>query len=569
MGKKKMQEETQEIRFQNGQRAQLEAVARSVKFSIRMGIVFLLVLLVVQQVVAMLESETLETTMALNQYRLGSKTLTASVQAYAVTGDSRYYDEYMQELNTDQNRDKAVATLKGNSVTDEEWAIMDQIAGLSEGLVPLEEQAMEAAAAGDTQSAMEAVFGEEYEDTIAQINDLTESVTEQVQSRLRSKKIMMKMLQYLSELLFVLAFVYQASQINKTIRFSKKELLQPIEKVSDQMVLLAQGQLHEPFEMEGDESEVGNMVTAIQSMKQNISGIIEEISVVLDNMGKGNYNNEMHQEYVGEFVQIKESFQAISEAMRDTLSTIRQVSGQVDSGSEQLSCAAQDLAEGCTKQAMQISEVVTTIQELTENVQKNALEADESRKLSANAGVLLKTGGEKMQELKEAIGQISNCSEQIRTIIEAIEEIASQTSLLSLNASIEAARAGEAGKGFAVVADQVKNLAEESTAAVGKTTKLIEATVEAVERGIAIANDTAENMQQVIEGESIATEKMIHVVELLHEEVTSMQQASENITIVSGIVDNNSATSQETAAISEQQQMQVETLVSLIDHFEI
>ena len=335
------------------------------------------------------------------------------------------------------------------------------------------------------------------------------------------------------------------------------------------METMANGQLHAPFEMEPDESEVGSMVASIQSMKESISGIINEISTILKQMGEGNYNIKITQEYVGDYELIRDSFVAIGNTMKETITTIRDVSQQVDSGSGQLAMAAEDLATGSTTQAGKVSDLAEKLSIFFENTKNNAREAAEARELSISAAKKMYDGNEKMQELKVAIKEISNCSSQISSINESIEAIAAQTNLLSLNASIEAARAGEAGKGFAVVADEVKNLAEESTAAAGESSRLIEKTVQAIERGIVIADETVANMELVMESVEQATRKMDAISKLLDEESNNFGRIQEGVEVVSSIVDNNSATSEETAAVSQEQKTQVESLVNLIDKFEI
>ena len=174
-----------------------------------------------------------------------------------------------------------------------------------------------------------------------------------------------------------------------------------------------------------------------------------------------------------------------------------------------------------------------------------------------------------MKELKDSIEEIGECSGQIGTIIGTIEDIAAQTNLLSLNAAIEAARAGEAGRGFAIVAGQVKNLADESAKAAGKTTELIETTVKVMDKSIMIADETVSNMREVMEGSRTATEKIRQIAQILEEDVTQMRGMRERIEDVSSVVDNNSATSQETAAVSEEQKAQVEIMVGLMDQFQI
>ena len=553
----------------NSQSYQLHKIVKQSVIAVIIGAVLLLFSIGTNVWMSIVTDEELETTTYLNQYRLGSKALTYAVQAYAVTGEQKYYDDYMKELNEDKNRDIAWAGLENNNITEEEWNSMRHIAELSDGLVPMEEKALELTEQGDKKSATEYVFGAEYGNAIEQINSLTDETIVQIQKRINGEKIRLRIFQFIIEIFYLFSFLYLIVQTIKIVRFSREKLLSPIIKVSEQMIALSEGNFHTEFTMQEDESEVGKMVSAIFLMKQNITSMILEVSNILEKMGDGDYNFEIHQEYIGEFSQIKESFIKIGEKMRETLITIREVSRQIDSGSEQLSCAAVDLAEGSMEQAGKVSDLVDLIHKMYQSMEYSASEAAETVKLSTRAGQVLEVGNTKMQELKEAISEINKCSEDIGNIISTIEDIASQTNLLSLNASIEAARAGEAGKGFAIVADQVKNLAEESGKAAGETDKLIERTILAVNKGIEIADETATNMDEVMLGAKQATDKLQEMSKMLTKDVTSMHQVNESVMRISEIVDSNSAASEETAAVSQEQKAQVETMVSLMDKFNI
>ncbi len=557
------------LHFENGQAAQLKKQTKQAFIAVGLGMACLILSIVANILVSSSKDNQLEVQMAMNQYRLGSKALTFAIQSYAVAGSESYYDDYMAELNEYKNRDKALAILEENGIADDEWKMIDEISALSNGLVPLEEQAIESVQNGKLDEAQSYVFSTEYEDTVREINDKTDELISKVEERLNGTQTIYTIIQISVSVLLAISFAFVVLRFIKSMKFADHELLQPIVKVSEQMDYLAHGNFDEKLDLEESQSEVGNMVTSIMFMKANMHAMVKEISDVLGQMGGGDYRVDIKQDYVGIFTEIKESLIMIGKAMSETVVTLKGVTEQIDSGSEQLACAAQDLAEGSTSQAIKVQELAQSIDDMTHSMEANAVAAEESVEISNNAAKTLSAGNAKMQELKEAIAEISKCSEQIGTIINDIEDIASQTNLLSLNAAIEAARAGEAGRGFAVVAEQVKNLAEESAKAAGRTTSLIETTIMAVDKGISIADETVENMLRVMQGSKEATEKMGQIAVMLQKDVNNMHVVNEGISVVSSVVDNNSATSEETAAISEEQKAQVEMMVSMMKRFQV
>jgi methyl-accepting chemotaxis protein len=428
---------------------------------------------------------------------------------------------------------------------------------------------MDDVASGNLEAAVDSVFSTQYEDTIVTINNTTETLVNTVIERYNKQQTIACFFQYLMEALFVIALVFILISFIKIVKFAGYELIRPIKLVSAEMETVANGEFDSEMTLKPDDSEVGRMIGAIAFMKDNMRNMVTEISDVLEEMGKGNFNLELKQKYVGKFSDIKESINKIQNEMRNTLQTIRDASNMIESGASQLSCAAQELATGCTDQEGEVSNLVEIFDGVVTNMQQNVSETHKSVQMTDHAVDTMGETNNRMQELKQAIMEINRCSEQIRTIISDIDDIACQTNLLALNAAIEAARAGEAGKGFAVVAEQVKKLAQESSEAAGRTTKLIETTVEAVEKGTQIANATEENMTEVTANVSDAASKMREIAGKLNHDVSSISQVKENLNRVSSVVENNSATSEQTSAISQEQRNQVETMVNLMNNFHL
>lgn len=552
-----------------GQEARLNQLVKHIFTVVIIAIVGLAMLMGVNVFVGKGYQQQIDVTNALNQYRLGSKELTYAVQSYAVSGNKTYYDNYMRELNETKNRDKALETLTERKLEDSEWNMLYAIADLSDGLVPLEEEAMEMVVNGDLNGAVNSVFSEEYEATVDEINSLTTKVINTIQERMTKEQQILSLLQYSAEGIFVLMVVIVLWNILIIIRFAKEELLLPIKKTSEQMVALAKGDFQQEIDMKEDDSEVGVMVSAINAMKETTHNIIAEIGSTLEQMGNGDYRIEPKVEYVGDYIQIKESFLKIGEKMRETFRTLKDVTQQIESGSDQLASAAQDLAEGCTVQATQVTDVLSAMGEMSDSMESNAKEAITSIELSAKAGETLMEGNKKMGELIAAIEEINKCSEQIGTIIGAIEDIASQTNLLSLNASIEAARAGEAGRGFAVVADQIRSLAEQSAKSAVNTRTLIEGSIHEIEIGNEAAARTSEVLSHVVSAIQEIAETSKRLSETSVQQAEAMQQAEMGVSRISEVVQSNSATAEESSATSEELSAQATNLDELVGMFQL
>ncbi|MEG2667364.1 MAG: methyl-accepting chemotaxis protein, partial [Lachnospiraceae bacterium] len=296
---------------------------------------------------------------------------------------------------------------------------------------------------------------------------------------------------------------------------------------------------------------------------------INEVSSVLGDIAEGRLDFTLAHEYEGEFAKVKTAMEHISDELNGTMNSIRTASGQVTSGSHQIADGAQSLAQGAVEQSSSTEKLAQTVGEISDHLSVTVSDAQRAKEQSNETEKNIMACNEKMQNMTEAINLISDKSAEIGKIIKTIEDIAFQTNILALNAAVEAARAGAAGKGFAVVADEVRNLASKSAEAAKSTSRLIEDTINAVQNGTLIADDTAKSMMEVVEHAKEITESIDKIAYTISEQGNAVEDVREGVEQVSAVVQLNSATAEESSAASEELSGQAQELLNLVEKFRL
>ena len=315
--------------------------------------------------------------------------------------------------------------------------------------------------------------------------------------------------------------------------------------------------------------EVGDLGQIFEETIRRLRGYIGEISGILEAIAGGDLTSAVQQDYVGDFVSIRQSMASIEAKLNDTMGQIRVSADQVSGGADQVSNSAQALAQGATEQASSVEELSATVSEISENAKRTAQATREAGQFVDQAGAQLGISVEYVQQLNAAMERISSSSEEISKIIAAIENIAFQTNILALNAAVEAARAGSAGKGFAVVADEVRNLATKSDEAAKATKDLIDGSIAAVREGTEAVSKVTGSLEQTSALAEGVTTMMETVVTAVDSQTQAIIQVTEGIDQISAVVQTNSATSEESAAASEELSSQATLMKELLSRFKL
>ena len=366
----------------------------------------------------------------------------------------------------------------------------------------------------------------------------------------------------------ILCLVLAMASLASLVVYVLRHVVKPLIRVTEQVQPLKEGKLSLNMDYHS-ENELGELVRTLEESLARIQKYVEDIDRVMAELAQGNFNVSTSARYIGDFQSIEEALGLFTVSISEAMLSIVKAEEQVATYAEQLSGGAQSLAQGATDQASAVEELYATVDEISRSAAKNVEAVGDARHSAELTSEQVTLSSQYMEKMVSAMADIAEASKQISKIIATIEDIASQTNLLALNAAVEAARAGEAGKGFAVVASEVRVLASKSAEAVKATKNLIDNSVQATDRGSQIVTEVSEALKQV-HGLVLESDKAISsIADAIHAEADALSQVSIGIGQISSVVQTNSASSEESAAVSAELFEQVNLLEEKTKMFQL
>ena len=346
-------------------------------------------------------------------------------------------------------------------------------------------------------------------------------------------------------------------------------IAKPLAELEERVVAFAEGDINSPFPQSKEKDEIAGLMNASYTMAERLQMIIADVTRLCEEMSGGNFavKSDCEESYVGDLVNLREAIKTMNMSVSNALKEVEELATQVNVGATNLAEAAQDLAEGATDQAASVQEMLATMNTVSDGLKDTSTSVEEAYKQALKCADDAQVSRTEMGNMVESMNRITETSKKIENIIAEIESIASQTNLLSLNASIEAARAGEAGRGFAVVADEIRNLADQSAKSAVDTRELVSNTLFEIEQGSKIAFKTADVLDGVVNAIQQIAQTNNVLADNSKDQAYAVEQADEGIARISEVVQSNSAAAEESSATSQELSAQAMSMHELVSRF--
>lgn len=483
--------------------------------------------------------------------------------------DNKNYDLYLGAANTASNDLNSTVVVLGNLKVASQEQINEikdltmDMAGIKTNMI--RKISLETA---EAMEEMKELLMKDYMELVEQTGEILDQIALKADN---SANHFVNQSQFKSVISIILLFLFLMITIYILIKTSKsliRQISTPIAAIKNALKHISRGDLDFTFEYKSND-EFGVLADSIREMLLEFNRYIDHITLVLGKISDKDMREGIHIEYKGSFLPLKNSVNVIVDFLNNILRNMQILADKVSREASVMETSSVDLAEAATDQSSAIEELAATTQEVTQVVYSNKEASNHVIQFFDQSVQEIQKGNGYMEELLVVMEQITEHSRKVSEIVSLIDNISSQTDLLSLNASIEAARAGEYGRGFAVVAGEISKLAKECANAAHNTEELVNKTMAVVEKGHGYTLQTAQVFGVIVK-DSLEMKVMvdnIHKASL--KQNNSLEEILTVVNQIAKITETNSFAATESAQSSEKLLNEANQLRDLIAEYKL